>query len=417
MNDWKEQFKQDTNEDDAIMEEASYVGALVGEYAIRHLCKEPCRTREQSGHAWVQGILQGHPIRCYEQFRMEKHIFYKLCTELVDLGLKPTNRTGVEEMVGMFLNMVGHGLGNRMLQEIFQHSGETISRHIHKVLTACLNLSFKYIRPQDPKFRDTHGKIKNDKRYWPFFKNAIGAIDGTHVPCVVTPSEQGRFIGRKGYPTQNVMAVCDWNMCFTFVLPGWEGTAHDARVFDHALTDANMNFPRPPPDKYYLVDAGYPTLTGFLGPYRCERYHLPDFRRKSGFANHNEIFNFYHSSLRCTIERTFGVWKNRFAILRSMPKYKFETQVQIVSATMALHNFIRRNADHDIDFTRYENEEITLDDDDEDDDDDGDDEVNLYSSQAEMNHTRDFIRDEIVQYKEGMAKNQEEELLLVHWEL
>jgi hypothetical protein len=93
-------------------------------------------------------------------------------------------------------------------------------------------LSIKYIKTEDPMFRDCHSKIKNDQRYWPFFKNAIGAIDGTHVSCVVSASEQTRFIGRKGYPTQNIMVVCDWNMCFTFVLAGWEGTTHDARVFD-----------------------------------------------------------------------------------------------------------------------------------------------------------------------------------------
>jgi hypothetical protein len=28
--------------------------------------------------------------------------------------------------------------------------------------------------------------------------------------------EQAKYIGRKGYATQNVMAVCDFNMCFTF---------------------------------------------------------------------------------------------------------------------------------------------------------------------------------------------------------
>ena len=76
--------------------------------------------------------------------------------------------------------------------------------------------------------------------------------------------------------------------------------------------------------KYYLVDAGYPTPVGYLGPYRCERYHLPEFRNRGGFWNHNEAFNFYHSSLRCTIERTFGVWKNRFEILQKMRKYTFD---------------------------------------------------------------------------------------------
>ncbi|XP_054780804.1 uncharacterized protein LOC129288314 [Prosopis cineraria] len=77
------------------------------------------------------------------------------------------------------------------------------------------------------------------------------------------------------------MAVCDWDMCFTFVIAGWEGTAHDARVFDNAISTPSMHFPHPPPGKYYLVDSGYPTLNGYLGPYRCECYHLPDFRRNS----------------------------------------------------------------------------------------------------------------------------------------
>jgi hypothetical protein len=59
--------------------------------------------------------------------------------------------------------------------------------------------------------------------------------------------------------------------------------------------------------KYYLVDAGYPYMKGYMGPYKGERYHLPDFRRGSQPRGMHEIFNHTHSSLRCTIERTFGV--------------------------------------------------------------------------------------------------------------
>lgn len=73
------------------------------------------------------------------------------------------------------------------------------------------------------------------------------------------------------------------------------------------------------------MDFNYPTPIECIGPYRCERYHLPDFRCLSGFENHNEVFNYYDSSLKCTIERYFGVWKHRFAILRCMPKFKYET--------------------------------------------------------------------------------------------
>ena len=59
--------------------------------------------------------------------------------------------------------------------------------------------------------------------------------------------------------------------------------------------------------KYYLVDAGYPHMKGYMGPYKGERYHLPDFRRGIQPRGMHEIFNHAHSSLRCTIERTFGV--------------------------------------------------------------------------------------------------------------
>jgi len=40
---------------------------------------------------------------------------------------------------------------------------------------------------------------------------------------------------------------------------------------------------------YYLVDAGYLTPMEYLGPYRCECYHLPDFRRSHEFENNNEV--------------------------------------------------------------------------------------------------------------------------------
>jgi len=39
-----------------------------------------------------------------------------------------------------------------------------------------------------------------------------------------------------------------------------------------------------------------------------------------------------------------------------MPKYKFETQVQIVYATMTVHNVIERNVEMDTNFRRYEDE-------------------------------------------------------------
>ena len=46
---------------------------------------------------------------------------------------------------------------------------------------------------------------------------------------------QATFRGRKNYPTQNVLAVVDFDLKFTYVLAGWEGSAHDATILADAL--------------------------------------------------------------------------------------------------------------------------------------------------------------------------------------
>jgi len=46
---------------------------------------------------------------------------------------------------------------------------------------------------------------------------------------------QAAFRGRKSNPTQNVMAVVDFDLKFTYVLAGWEGLAHDALILADAI--------------------------------------------------------------------------------------------------------------------------------------------------------------------------------------
>ena len=55
------------------------------------------------------------------------------------------------------------------------------------------------------------------------------------------------------------------------------------------------------------MDAGYPQIPGYLGPYKGERYHLSDFQSGRPASSKEEIFNQAHSSLRSVIERSFGI--------------------------------------------------------------------------------------------------------------
>ncbi|XP_062099963.1 uncharacterized protein LOC133805828 [Humulus lupulus] len=302
----------DTDEE-IELQSASIATYFVQHYYTTYIEKTPCMNSSQTGHMWLMEILKGNESRCYSMFRMEKDVFIKLCDELeANYGFKGSERMCALEILGMFLFTLGHGAGNRLTQERFQHSGETVSRYFNKVLDVLCHMSVDVLKPPDPKFKDVPEEILKDSRYMPHFKNCIGAIDGVHVNAVIPPEDQVPFVGKKGIPTQNVMAICNFDMQFIYAYAGWEGSAHDTRIFYTALRDSTSNFPKPP----------------------------------------QEVFNQAHSSLRSVIERTFGVWKKRWKILRDMPSYPYQKQVKIVIASMTLHNYIRRHAKCDRHFEK-----------------------------------------------------------------
>ena len=45
-----------------------------------------------------------------------------------------------------------------------------------------------------------------------------------------------KYRGRKEYITQNVLAACDFDIRFTYVLPGWEGTIFDSKIIKNSLS-------------------------------------------------------------------------------------------------------------------------------------------------------------------------------------
>ncbi|KAM3202487.1 hypothetical protein P3L10_030111 [Capsicum annuum] len=100
-----------------------------------------------------------------------------------------------------------------------------------------------------------------------------------------------------------------------------------------------------------------------MTPYRGDnvRYHLSDFRRGATRQLQEpngciENFNYLHSSCRNIVGYTFGVWKAKWSILRDMPYYNIDTQMDIVIATMAIHNYIRKKCNVDNAFQTDENE-------------------------------------------------------------
>ena len=97
-----------------------------------------------------------------------------------------------------------------------------------------------------------------------------------------------------------------------------------------------------PPGKFYLVDGRYANTCSFLAPYRGVRYHLKEFGPGHGRPqNSKEVFNHRHTLLRNHVERTLGVLKKCFPILKVATFHMLKNQVKLPIAAAIFHNLIR----------------------------------------------------------------------------
>lgn len=301
-----------------------------GEKKQRHALDEP-------GEVVVRRLLQGHVKNCRTHFRMEPEIFIYLVDHLRRNRLVRDTRIKVEEKLGFFLYMLSHNSSYEDLQIKFHHSNDTFHHHIthffKKVIPA---LSHHFLTPPDPNV--VHPKIAGNPRFFPFFRNCLGAIDGTHIPISISPQKAAPFRNRKGTLSINVMVACDFDLNITFISSGWEGSATDSRVLRSAMSKGFQV----PPGKFYLVDGGYANTPSFLAPYRGVRYHLKEFgagRRRP--QNYKELFNHRHAVLRNHVERALGVVKKHFPILKVATFHQLKNQVKIPIATAIFHNIVK----------------------------------------------------------------------------
>ncbi|KAH1043475.1 hypothetical protein GYH30_025352 [Glycine max] len=314
-----------------------------------HAPKELIRLAS-NGAKFIDEVLNGQNECCLDNFRMDKHVFYKLCDILQAKGLlRHTNRIKIEEQLGIFMFIIGHNLRTRAVQELFRYSGETISRHFNNVLNAIMSISLDLFQPPGS---GVPSEIIEDPRFYPYFKDCVGVIDGIHVPVTVGVDEQGPFRNKNGLLSQNILAACSFDLKFHYVLAGWEGSATDLLVFNSAITRRNKL--QVPEGKYYIVDSKYPNVPGFIAPYSSTPYYSKEFLSDYHPQDASELFNQRHSLLRHVTDRTFGILKARFPILMSAPSYPLQTQVKLVVAACALHNYIRREKPDDWLFKMYE---------------------------------------------------------------
>ena len=173
----------------------------------------PVHTSWLLGQQWIDELVNGHDRRFHNELGLHKHTFNKLIRVLGrDAGLVDTRHVSAEEQLAIFLHYAHRGLSNRALQECFQRSADTVTKYashvpihvnchndrlhrcIHRILNA---LTLEKVYGTYVKLPTCNSPVPAEIRksgdFWPFFRDCIGAIDGSHILVFVPESMRVRF--------------------------------------------------------------------------------------------------------------------------------------------------------------------------------------------------------------------------------
>ncbi|XP_037827783.1 putative nuclease HARBI1 [Lucilia sericata] len=205
-----------------------------------------------------------------------------------------------------------HGLTQPTVSRICARVARALARHAREKIKMPSNLS------EEQEVMREFKAIKN-------FPGIIGAIDGTHIKIKKTGGSLAQYyINRKGYYSLNIQVVCDANLKIRDIVARWRGSTHDCRIFNES--NIKERFENKDFRGRLLGDSGYK-----LQPY----LFTPLLRPQS----EKEIkYNKAHIATRNTVERCFGVWKQRFRCLLDGLTVSLENGKTLIIALAVLHN-------------------------------------------------------------------------------
>ncbi|KAF3667310.1 hypothetical protein FXO37_10075 [Capsicum annuum] len=152
--------------------------------------REPYVNKDQEREFYMNSILNGSDVHYVGQIRMSKNVFYELSNAFRKSSfLCSTKNMSVQEQVLIFLEIVGFNERFQKIGSHFYRSIKSIHRCFHTMLQVVLKLYPILIKSSD---ETVQPEIMNNHRYYPWFT-------------------------------------------FTYVLAGWEGSAHDSRILNDAL--------------------------------------------------------------------------------------------------------------------------------------------------------------------------------------
>lgn len=118
--------------------------------------------------------------------------------------------------------------------------------------------------------------------------------------------------------------VCNARLKITNIVAHWRGSTHDSRIFNESQLKRNFEDSRF--HGRLLGDSGYACTSYLFTPL------LNPITRKE------QLYNYAHIRTRNSIERCFGVWKNRFLCLLTGFRTSLENTKMYIVVLAVLHN-------------------------------------------------------------------------------
>jgi hypothetical protein len=278
-------------------------------------------------------------------FRLTRSTFEWLCCEVIPLLRRNSNEPGIvglawEQKIGASLWFLATGECFRSIGEKFGMGESTISYTLRQFFDIIIErfLAEKIVFPNT---ESEINKVTNGFKRIGKFSNAIGAIDGSHIPIKAPHLFPVDYFNRKGFYSIVLQAVVDHEKKFLDICVGWPGSTHDSRILVNSdlynkLNNQNNLAMTSFNNKYILGDGGYPNLSWLIVPYK-------DIGR--GLTPKQLYFNLKHSQTRIKVEQAFGLLKGRWRCLLNKLEVSFEIVSHIVTVCCILHNICEERCD------------------------------------------------------------------------
>ena len=304
---------------------------------------------------WFKNLLASPALDFLwkEHFRVTRGTFEFLC-DLVRVKLQKQHTrfrapVSVEERVGVALWRLATGNSYRSCGLQFGLGKSTAKVICSEFEQAVFDLKDRFIK--FPLTNEENGEKIEELEELYGIPQIVGAVDVCHIEINAPPENHEDYFNRKQHYSVNLQAIVDANLKFIHASVGYPGSIHDARVlrlsglYDFAENEQILSGPirdisGTDIGPLLAGDSAYPLTTWLMKPFP-NRGRLTPKQRK---------FNLKFSTLRCVVERAFGMLKSRWRIVLKTIEQKTTTLKKTVIAACVLHNIcIERGDLHEAD--------------------------------------------------------------------